>query len=120
MGRQRVAGVVGPFQALDPPFGLGQHIPHIEPKMDRQILPQLTLGQPEKRYRWAEPVLLQMDESSRELNESLVKQPVWKRAVSQPKFLQYVVCFVEKLAIEAIEIPKVMGIQLAALKLSYQ
>jgi hypothetical protein len=61
---------------------------------------------------WPKPVLLQMDERSGELDERFVKTELGRVAPGQPELLKDIMSFVEKLPVEAFEIPKIMGGQI--------
>ena len=76
-----------------------------------QILFQIGLGEFEQRGGGAQPVLLQMHERARELDEAFVKISIRAVPVGQPQIFEHVMCLVKKLAVEAIEIAKIMGVE---------
>ena len=76
---------------------------------------QIRLRQLEERFRWLEPVLLQVNKSARKLDEPFIKEIARPLALGQPKFLEDIVRFIIKLPVEALEVPKIMGIQFPAL-----
>src|SRR5262249_39286640 len=58
----------------------------------------------------------QMNESARQLDQSFVESAIRSGALSEPEFFQHIVRFVEKLAIKALEVTEVMGVQVAAVE----
>ena len=69
---------------------------------------EIGAGQTKQGYCRTRPALLHVNERARELNEAFVKVSVRAMTVRQPQILQYVVRFVELLAIEAIEVTQVV------------
>ncbi|MDB6033165.1 MAG: hypothetical protein JWM16_3503 [Verrucomicrobiales bacterium] len=55
-----------------------------------------------------------MDKGTGKLDEAFIKSILRSLTLRQPKFLQDIMSFVEKLAIEALEIAQVMSIQALA------
>ena len=55
-----------------------------------------------------------MHERTRQLDQSLVEISIIAMPVQQPQILQHVVRLVEKLAVEAIKIAKVMRVQITS------
>src|SRR5450759_867195 len=88
--------------------------------MLRRILPQIRLGESEQGRRRFKPVLLQMDKSAGQLNQSLVKIAVKPRPVRQPQFFQNIMRLVKKLPVETLEITEIMSIQFLPAKLLNQ
>ena len=58
-----------------------------------------------------------MDERSGQLNQPFVETPIGFFALWKPKFLEDFVRFIIKLLIEALEVRKIMSIELSSLKL---
>ena len=83
--------------------------------VDRRISTQIGLRQPEQRRRGSGPVLLQMNESARQLNQALVKPVVSAPALLQPYRLQHLVRFEIKLPVETVEIAQIMRVQILPL-----
>jgi ParB family chromosome partitioning protein len=79
--------------------------------MRTRIFLQIGQRELEQRGGGAQPVLLQMHERARKLDESLVKIPIRAMTVGQPQIFQHVMRLVKKLAVEAIEIAEVMRVQ---------
>ena len=79
--------------------------------MNRWIFCQVGLGELEQSRGGPQTVLLQMNECPGELDEALVKIPVRAMPVFEPQILEHIVCLVEKPAVEAVKITKVMRVQ---------
>lgn len=72
--------------------------------MQRRITPQVGLRQIEEGHGRLEAILLEMDEGSSQLDETLVEGVVGCRlSTCQPEFLQDIMGLVELLPIEAVE-----------------
>lgn len=76
--------------------------------MNVRVGSQVCLRQPEQGDRRAEPVLLEMNKCTRELDEPLEECMVRPSLpLLQPQILQYVVSLVVKPLVEAVEPPYV-------------
>src|SRR5260221_6668684 len=84
--------------------------------MVARIPVQIGQRELEQRGGGAQPLLLEMHERARKLDESLVKMSIRTVSVFEPQILQHIVRLVEKLAVETVEIAEVMRIQCLSLK----
>src|SRR5271169_4498584 len=71
----------------------------VDPGMTRRIALEIRQRQREQARGGSEPLLLQMDEAARHLDESLVKSGLRLAANRKPDFLQHVVGFVVELRV---------------------
>jgi hypothetical protein len=82
--------------------------------MVRRVLGQVSLRQLEKRGRWLQTVLLQMDESSRKLDETLVEISICAVSVWQPEMFEDIVRLVKFLFVEQLKVACIAGINALA------
>ncbi len=80
----------------------------------RWIFFQIGAGQLEQRGGRAEPVLLQVHERARQLNQPFVERAIRPVAIRQPQFFQHVMRFVKMRLIEAHKIAKIMRVHTLA------
>ena len=115
---QRVFRKRSGFQTALPVVNYLKHVFQIELLVRRWIFFQIRLGQLEKRGRRTQPIFLQMHECTRQLNQSLVKRVIRPVPLGQPELFENIVRFVEKSAIEIVEVTGVMRIDLAAVQMA--
>jgi hypothetical protein len=89
-----------------------EHVLQLQRFVDGGIRFQVRFREFEQSRRRPEPAFLQVDESARELNQAFVEGVVRLPALSQPEFFQDIVGFIKKLAIETLEVPEIMRVQL--------
>ena len=92
-----------------------QHRAHIQSFVHCWILAKVCFGEPEQSCRRTQACLLQVNECSRQLDQSLVKCKIRAGAVLQPKFFQDVMSLKEQLSIEAFEIAKIVRVAASSL-----
>lgn len=85
--------------------------------MMRGIFLKIILRQFQQRLRRPASVFLHVHKRTGQLDQALVKISVGTVPVRQPQFLQHVMRFVKKLAVEAIEEAEVMRVQFLSAKL---
>lgn len=107
---ERIGVKIARFKPAYPLIDFGQYKRHIEALEDGGIFGQIAAGQGKQSPGGLKPVLLQMDKCAGKLDESLVKPVIGRIAPSQPKLFENVVRFIEELAVEALEIAKVMRV----------
>ena len=88
-----------------------EHVLQLQRFVNRGIGFQVRFREFEQSRRRPEPAFLEMNESARQLDESLVKRVVRLTPLSQPEFFQDIVRFIKKLAIETLEVPEIMRVQ---------
>jgi hypothetical protein len=109
-GADRGAARAGGGQLADPVLDHGEHAFQIEPLIRSRELLQVGLGQIEERERRTGPVLLEVDERARQLDQALIECAIRVAAPEQPQFFQHLMGLEEALAVEALEVTEVMSI----------
>ena len=89
-----------------------QHVLQLQRFVDRRIGFQVRFREFEQSRRRPEPAFLEVDESACQLNQAFVEGIVRLAPLSQPEFFQDIVGFIKKLAIETLEVPEIMRVQL--------
>lgn len=79
-----------------------------------RIFLKIAIRQFKKCRRRTQPLLLQMDKCTGQLNQSLIKRAVWAMAILKPKLFQHIMRFIKKPAIKTIEITDIMRIATTA------
>lgn len=87
----------------------------VETLVDRTVGFQVGARQSEQCCGWAEPLLLNVNKGSRELDEAFVKGAIAAVAVLQPKLFQYLMRLEKELAIEAVKKPCVVRVDALAM-----
>ena len=83
------------LQLVQPFFNQPEHGSDIQMLVNGGIFLQIRLGEFEQSCRRAKAVLLQVNESARQLDHSLVKGMVRTLPIGQPEFFQNIMRFVE-------------------------
>ena len=105
---------MGRFEFSAPRMNESKDGRDVESLMDGGIFAKIGFGEVEQGGGGLEAVFLQMDKCAGKLDEALVEMVVaGPFALCEPEFLENVVGFVEKPAIEAIEIAEVIGREIA-------
>lgn len=112
--------IISRFQVAQPAVNQIGHDDQIQTFVDVRIWLQIFLSQPEKRRRRLQPVLLQMYECSRQLNQSLVKIPIETMPVRQPQIFQDIVGFIKFLLVKKRKVTGITRIQTFDCKLPRQ
>ena len=112
------AGRIG--QTLQPIVDQPKHRRHLDALIYRRISGQVVSSQSQQSARGTKPILLQMNERSRQLDEPLVKQTFGTLATRQPQRLQNVMRLVEQPPIETGKEPQVVRGPIPALQLRNQ
>ena len=116
-GGERIRFELCAFEPAQPIVNQGADFLHGQPLVRGGIFFEVCVGQFEQGGGGAEPVLFQMDESARQLDEPFVEGAVRPVPLREPKLLQDIVSLKIELAVEALEIAKVMGVQGLSLEL---
>lgn len=113
---QGIADEAAIFQPRQPRFDHCQHHGQIQLFVVAGILGEIGAREFEQRRGGTQPLLLEMHERARELDQALVKITIRPLPIRQPKFFEHIVRFIKKLLVEAIKVTEIMRGDRAALK----
>jgi len=98
------------FKPLPPLLNHFQYSCHLKMVMNHGIFPQIPLRQAKKWNGRLRSILLKMDKSSRQLNQSFVKITIRSRPLRQPKALEHLMGFEIEPLVETFDITQITGI----------
>jgi len=110
-GTERVGLKIVSFQQREPMFNQRQDSRHGQTLVRASVSAKIRAGQFEEGRRRSKPVLLQVNESARQLDQSFVKSAVGPAPVFEPKLFQHIVRLIKLPAIEAVKISLIKWIK---------